>query len=134
MSQISLAFEGCSKLEVITAVPGSEAETFAVANNIKFIPIMDTGEYYIFLKVNDKMLYFDQPAIMENNRVLVPFRTIFEALGAEVDWDGETKTVKATRNGLEMVLQINNKEMTVNGETIILDVPPKISTAELWFR
>jgi hypothetical protein len=38
------------------------------------------------------MLVFDQPPILKTRRTLVPLRAIFEALGAHVDWDGETRT------------------------------------------
>ena len=34
-----------------------------------------------------KQLNFDVPPITENDRTLVPMRAIFEALGAEVEWE-----------------------------------------------
>ncbi|MBP5245886.1 MAG: WG repeat-containing protein [Clostridia bacterium] len=52
-----------------------------------------TGEDEIFVKVDGRLLQFDVPPILQNDRTLVPFRAIFEALGATVDWDDETQTV-----------------------------------------
>lgn len=44
-----------------------------------------------------------------NDRTMVPARKIFEALGAEVGWIEETQTVTATKDNIEIVLQINNE-------------------------
>ena len=49
--------------------------------------------------LNGRTLQFDVPPIMENDRTLVPLRVIFEALGAGVEWDGATQTVR--RRGTE---------------------------------
>lgn len=68
---------------------------------------------------------FDQPPIVENGRTLVPMRAIFEAMGATVEWDGETQTVTGTKDNTIIILQIGNAAMTKNGQSITLDVPPK---------
>ena len=61
-----------------------------------------------------------------DERVLVPMRAIFEALGAKVDWDGETRTVTATRGDDVMKITIDSNELFKNDESIALDVPAKI--------
>ena len=71
-------------------------------------------------------LAFDQPPIIENDRTLVPLRAIFEALGADVEWEQSTRTVTATKDTTVVVVQIDNPVMTVNGMDITLDVPPRI--------
>jgi len=43
--------------------------------------------------INDKPVPLDVPALIENGRTLVPVRFISESLDAEVDWDGNKKTV-----------------------------------------
>ena len=82
------------------------------------------GEISVF--INGTRIEFDQPPIMESDRVLVPLRAIFEALGAEVDWEEVTSTVTAKKNGIEIILQIGSNILFRNGEEIELDVPPKI--------
>jgi len=69
---------------------------------------------------------FDQEPIIENDRTLVPVRAIFEAMGATVDWNQETKTVTSSLDGTTVVMVVDNKNMTVNGAFKTLDVPPKI--------
>ena len=80
----------------------------------------------VSVMLNNQKLTFDVPPIMENDRVLVPFRAIFEAIGAEIGWNGDTNTVTAEKGELEMSLQIDNKQITVNGKHITLDVPPRL--------
>ncbi len=43
--------------------------------------------------VDDEPLNLDVPAIIENERTLVPLRFISESLNMEVEWDEETETV-----------------------------------------
>jgi hypothetical protein len=74
---------------------------------------------------NNKNLSFDVPPFIENSRTMVPLRAIFEALGAEVKWDGDTKTVTAKKNGTEIKLVIDGAAYK-NGELMELDTPAKI--------
>ena len=68
---------------------------------------------------------FDIQPEMQNDRVMVPVRAIFEALGATVNWDNETETVMAVKDERVVMLQIGNTKMFVNGvETEELDAPP----------
>ena len=76
--------------------------------------------------VDDKQLECPVNPIIENERTLVPMRAIFEALGAKVDWDGETRTVTATRGDDVMKITIDSNELFKNDESIALDVPAKI--------
>ncbi|MGI6327645.1 MAG: copper amine oxidase N-terminal domain-containing protein [Dethiobacteria bacterium] len=61
-----------------------------------------------------------------DGRFLVPMRGIFEALGAVVAWDGETRTVTGTRGDITVKLTIDSKTATVNENIIELDVPATI--------
>jgi len=53
-------------------------------------------------------------------------RKIFEAMGAVVDWNGDTQTVTATKEDITVIMQIDNKVINVNGENITFDVPPQL--------
>jgi len=76
--------------------------------------------------VNGAELSFDQPPIIEDGRTLVPLRIIFEALGAEVDWEQTTQTITATKDDITITLRIGSDILVKSGEEIKLDVPPKI--------
>jgi hypothetical protein len=90
-------------------------------------PYVLTGNSdYISVSMNSEPIAFDVAPIMENDRVLVPFRAIFEAFGADVRWEESTNTVTATKDETSISLQIGNNQMTVNGKVVTLDVPPQI--------
>lgn len=69
---------------------------------------------------------FDQAPQIINDRTMVPVRAIFEALGATVDWNGETKTVTSTLEGTTVVMTIDSPVMTVNNAEKTLDAAPLI--------
>lgn len=77
----------------------------------------------------EKMTFESDPYIKEE-RTMVPFRALFEAVGAHVAWDGDTKTVVALDingdNVTSIVLQIGSDVAFVNDEKIKLDAPPEI--------
>jgi len=80
----------------------------------------------ITVMLNGKILSFDQPPIIENGRTLVPLRAIFEALGADVDWNQSEQTVTAKKDDIKITLKIGCDILVKNGEEIKLDVPAKI--------
>ena len=51
-----------------------------------------------FALVNGVPAHLDAPAMLHNERTMVPLRFIAEATGASVDWDGDTQTVMITTN------------------------------------
>ncbi|MEW5761903.1 MAG: stalk domain-containing protein [Bacillota bacterium] len=69
---------------------------------------------------------FDVPPVILNDRMLVPFRAIAEALNIQVAWDGATRTVSATDGTTSVRLQIGNRIAYRNENPIVLDVPPQI--------
>lgn len=79
----------------------------------------------IRVTVDGKLVKFpDQEPIIQNDRILVPFRAIFEALGAKVKWDDETKTVHASKGSDEISLELNSEDMLSKGDWMAtLDVP-----------
>ncbi|MBR0470299.1 MAG: copper amine oxidase N-terminal domain-containing protein, partial [Clostridia bacterium] len=81
--------------------------------------------------VNDVELVIpegDTTPFIENDRTLVPMRAIFEALGAKVNWDGETKTIVSYDpvSDVSITMQIDSANMFVGEESVELDVPAKI--------
>ena len=67
----------------------------------------------------------DQKPVSVGGSTLVPLRGIFEALGAEVKWDGPTRTVRATREATNIELTLDSPLALVNGEIKRLDVPAR---------
>jgi hypothetical protein len=80
----------------------------------------------ITVSVNGAALSFDQPPIVENGRTLVPLRAIFEALGADVNWDAASQTVTAVKGNVTVTLKIGSNVLDKSGQQISLDVPAQI--------
>ena len=87
------------------------------------------GEQAIKVEVDERLLAFDVSPFVEKGRVLVPARTLFEALGASVEWDGKSKTVTAEKDDTVIKLTVGNKiaSVTQRGVTqVILETPVEI--------
>lgn len=100
------------------AFSGTQAQAYAMEKQLNYKQLAR-------VELNGEQLKFDVPPILENDRVLVPMRKIFETLGAEVAWNDETQTATATTGERTIELQIDNPEVKINGNTVLLDVAPQ---------
>lgn len=80
----------------------------------------------ILVNLDGRTLSFEVPPMIINERTMVPFRTILEALGATVEYQEDGQYIKATEDDTVITMQINNPVATVNGEEKTLDSPPII--------
>lgn len=89
-------------------------------------PVQQTSDK-VTVRINGKTLSFAnaQPTVI-NGRTLVPIRDIFAELGAEINWDPNTKTVTASKNGSRIKLTIGSTKASLNADELTLDVPPQI--------
>ena len=60
----------------------------------------------IYVKFDGIYLGFETPPIIENGSTLVPMRFLFEQMGADVEWNGETQTATATLDNTEITFSI----------------------------
>jgi hypothetical protein len=79
----------------------------------------DTNEDYtsnsITITVNGSVLDAPQAPYIENDTTMVPMRAIFEALGADVEYFSDTKSVIATKDGREIELTTGSDVMIADG-------------------
>ncbi|MBT2687185.1 copper amine oxidase N-terminal domain-containing protein [Bacillus sp. ISL-47] len=80
----------------------------------------------IIVLLDGEPLAFDQAPVIKSGRTLVPFRKIFEELGADVSYDSKSKTVTAVRADKVIKLKIGSVYTTVNGKTVKIEVPAQI--------
>lgn len=95
--------------------------------------------------VNGKIVNMDVPGTLINNSTMVPARFIAETLGANVEWDQETKTVLIHSSDIQssnklsssnvaendpmsnLVLDANDEiKISVNGTNVVMSEPPVI--------
>lgn len=70
--------------------------SISVYKDDKCIMQLWVGRYS--MQVGDEYVTLDVPPQILNDRTLVPVRAINESIGADVEWDGNTKTVSITYN------------------------------------
>lgn len=80
----------------------------------------------IKVELNGTNLTFDQSPIIINDRVMVPVRTIFEAMGYTVRWSQYNQTATASNGINNITVQINNSTINYTGGTYYCDVVPQI--------
>ena len=79
------------------------------------------------IQIDGKPMKNGAGAIIMENRTMVPFRAVFEELGADmIQWDKETKTITGVKGGTTIILSIGNNVCFVNGEPQTVEVPPVI--------
>jgi hypothetical protein len=109
-------------LVVMMMAPMCTGMVFAADNDIK---VMSDGKYLSFT---------DAKPVMVNNRVMVPFRAIFNAFGATVNFetDDNGNKISASLDGTTVSFYTDNNELSItkNGETTVktMDAAPFIDS------
>jgi len=84
------------------------------------------GQETVSVLVDGLTLDLDVLPVIQNDRTLVPFRAIAEAMNINVSWDNQTRTVNATDGNTNVRLQIDNLTAYRNNTPMMLDVAPQI--------
>ncbi|MEW6447518.1 MAG: serine hydrolase [Bacillota bacterium] len=105
----------------------SRERAFQIIRNIsKLVYNYQSNLYHIRILLNEKELNTEVPPLLEKGRILVPLRNIAEPLGAEVSWDGASKTAAINRAGKYVTVQIGSEAAVVNGRETMLSVPASL--------
>lgn len=79
----------------------------------------------INISVDGNLLEFTRdsgkPFLDQNSRTQVPFRLTLETFGADVDWDQESNTAIARKDGITVKVPIGEKYILVNGNKLETD-------------
>lgn len=78
---------------------------------------------------NGHPVTFDAQPTVINGRTFVPFRAIFEKMGAEIKWDSANQVITATRGNTTVKITIGSSNATVNGQTKAMDAAAFIDKA-----
>ena len=86
----------------------------------------------VFTKVNKNVTtthQMDVAAYVKNGRVMLPLRYVAEALGLQISWVPQTKTVIIWDLTQKVEIPIKSNKMIVNGVTYTSDVKPEIKNS-----
>lgn len=70
----------------------------------------------ISVQIDGKQQSYDQVPVVKDDRVYVPMRGIFEALGVNVDWVAASRKVIATNGTMKIELPLDGQSLRINGE------------------
>ncbi|MDD4780740.1 MAG: beta-propeller domain-containing protein [Tissierellia bacterium] len=76
--------------------------------------------------VNNEKIEFDVKPVIENNRIIVPLRGVFQRLDANIDWNKSLLQVAIKDEYNDIIMMLNNNKVIVNGEIKDIDVPVRM--------
>lgn len=127
------AFDGANKYSISKTEFDNIRAQYPWKQNITWHPIGDYASLWSELNANTIPVFvdgvqisFDQQPIIQDDRTLVPLRGVFEALGATVYWNNDTRSVTAYKDDTTVELAIGSSTMYVNGQPRYLDVAGQI--------
>ena len=98
-----------------------------IAKDKDFDSIRQTEAYKkimgLSIVAGGEILNLDLPVINKDGSNMLPLRAVFEALGAQITWNDETKTVTAIKGKITTSITINKKTALVNGKTVEMSIP-----------
>lgn len=101
----------------------------AVLNEDQFVQCMTYGSKdgelanLVKVSINGELLVFDVLPLSADGTVFVPMRKIFEALGATVKWDNNSKTVTGIKGNTTINLTIGSSVAMIDGKKQQLEAP-----------
>ncbi len=88
------------------------------------IPIL-FNDHHVYARPDHLKSGRSLTAIIRNNTILVPLRSMFEQVGATVGYDRSTRTVDVSKPGADVKVTVGKSWVVVNGDERPLDVPPE---------
>jgi hypothetical protein len=79
-----------------------------------------------YVKLQNTILGFEQPPVIEEGRTLVPMRFLFEQMDKEVEWNQDTQTATVTGDSARIAFSIDDDTATVNNQSQTMDVPARL--------
>ena len=104
--------------KILVKIGGKTASLSLYDENTRLIKMKINDVNYT---VNGQAKKMDAKPFISNSRTLVPLRFIIEAIGGDVQWDGDTRVVTVNSKGKNIILPIDSKKITVDGKEIAID-------------
>ncbi len=93
---------------------------------LAFPVVQVSADENISLTVNGEKVETQVPPTIIDGRTMVPVRDIFEACGAKVNWDVNTKTITGEKGNTTVVMQIDSNMLFINEDVTEMDATPVI--------
>ncbi len=104
------------------------ALTLALLLSLMVLPARAAGE--IGVTINGTAVLYDdgygRPFLDSAGRTQVPFRLTMESFGCDVDWNNETRSSIAEKDGIRVEVPIGKKYLLVNGKQVEMDTTAQV--------
>lgn len=76
------------------------------------------------VSINGEKMKFEKEPFITEGTTFVPMRAVFEKLGAEVQWNGDSQTITSRKDSITITMTIGSLTAYKNGEVYELQAPP----------
>ena len=95
-------------------------------------PVTTFAQQEITIWQNNQQVICDVAPQMKNDRVFLPARSLYTAIGGQTSWDDTTKTATILlSNGTHLKLTVDSTTAYVNGQAVTLEAAPFIQEDRL---
>lgn len=91
-----------------------------------FLASPERIRYPVAVVLDGQLLQLAQPPVIRDDSTLLPFRSLLEQLGAEVQWIPESSQVIASKGKTRIELTLNSDTAVVNGDAVSLNAPAQL--------
>ena len=109
--------------DVAECAAGANGDAVCASASFGVIGIQGRGQAPR-LRIDGTERFFPQPPEIRSGTAYVPFRSLFEAMGATVSWNQKNRTASASKGKRTVRLTIGASTAYVNGKQVKLDHPP----------
>lgn len=82
-------------------------------------------DHSLFVFANGEEIEIKNSSVIKHNKMIIPVNAITKGLGAGIKWDDKTHTATITKGNIKIVIDLNKKTITVNGEKLDTDLLKK---------
>lgn len=114
----------------ISVYPAPEAAKLSAVQSTAKTPKLALGKAKFV--IDGKTIDLGADPAWVNNQLMVPFRALFQALGAEVEYNDSTKQVTAKKGEKTVILTVNQKFGLLNGNQVVTSPIPQLIDGKLY--
>lgn len=81
------------------------------------------GAEEIKVRIENRVPWFDEAPMIRGGAVVVPIRSMIDAMDGTLRWDLEQRTVTGWANGRRVDVVLNSRSARVNGKSVQMDEP-----------
>lgn len=111
---------------IITLTAATALLTSSIPTSTSYAASAVQASKPISVVLNGKVQTYEQPPVIVNGSTLVPFRALFEALGAKVEWIEATRTVQGIKGTTKIGLQIGSTTAQVGTSSVKLEAEAQL--------